>query len=192
MNPTTAPPVESRAARMIREIFESGRPLTYIRSSEEQRVAGCCARWAADGRLHAHAGLDLEPHGGDAPAMAKRAEAGTQAPREALDFIAAHQGAAIFHLKDFHEPLRESAEIRRRLRDVYESCLGQRKFVVITSPVRFIPEELERSIVFLELRPPDLVELAAVPAGGGAANLAARRSASERRVCTSWRARCRD
>ena len=45
-------------------------------------------------------------------------------PREALDFIVAHEGAAIFHLKDFHEPLRESSEIRRRLRDVYESCPG--------------------------------------------------------------------
>ena len=56
------------------------------------------------------------------------------------------QAPAIFHLKDFHEPLRESAEIRRRLRDVYESCRGQRKFVVITSPVRFIPEEIERSL----------------------------------------------
>ena len=31
--------VESRAAKMVREIFESGRPITYIRSSEEQRVA---------------------------------------------------------------------------------------------------------------------------------------------------------
>ena len=80
-------------------------------------------------------------------------------PRAALDFIAAHKGAAIFHLKDFHEPLRESPEIRRRLRDIYENCLDQRKFVVITSPVRFIPEEIERSILFLELRPPDLVEL---------------------------------
>jgi hypothetical protein len=31
-------PAESRAARQIRDIFASGRPLTYIRSSEEQRV----------------------------------------------------------------------------------------------------------------------------------------------------------
>ena len=66
---------------------------------------------------------------------------------------------AIFHLKDFHEPLRESPEIRRRLRDVYESCLNHRKYVVISSPVRFIPEEVERSVMFLELRPPDLIEL---------------------------------
>jgi SpoVK/Ycf46/Vps4 family AAA+-type ATPase len=87
------------------------------------------------------------------------AEAGTRDPRAALDFIVAYKGAGIFHLKDFHEPLRESAEIRRRFRDVYESCLDQRKFVVITSPVRFIPEEVERSVLFVELRPPDFLEL---------------------------------
>ena len=88
-------------------------------------------------------------------------EAGTLDARGVLDFIAAHPDPAIFHLMDFHEPLRESAEIRRRLRDIYESCRDQRKFVVITSPVRYIPEEVERSLLFLELRPPDLVELVA-------------------------------
>jgi len=92
-------------------------------------------------------------------------EPGTQSPRGALDFISGfgsgQQGGAIFHLKDFHEPLRESPEIRRRLRDVYETGLDQRKFVVISSPVRFIPEELERSVIFIELRPPDVVELVA-------------------------------
>jgi hypothetical protein len=62
-------------------------------------------------------------------------------------------------LKDFHEALRESAEVRRRLRDVYEQAIDKGKFVVISSPVRFIPEELERSLMFLELRPPDLIEL---------------------------------
>ena len=87
------------------------------------------------------------------------AEPGTHAPRGALDFIAAHKNAGIFHLKDFHEPLGESPEIRRRLRDLYESCRDQHKFVVISSPVRSIPEEVERSLIFLELRPPDLVEL---------------------------------
>ena len=110
----------------------------------------------------------------------------TESPRAALDFILAHQGAAIFHLKDFHEPLRESPEIRRRLRDVYESCLDQRKFVVITSPVRFIPEELERSMMFLELRPPDLVELVEFLREETP-------GASQRRpAVSSWRARCRD
>jgi SpoVK/Ycf46/Vps4 family AAA+-type ATPase len=144
---------------MIREVFESGRPLTYIRSSEEQRI----------GRVLREVGLRLL-NSTPVPVWTwsltegmhrdgEAAEAGTQTPRGALDFIAAHKDAAIFHLKDFHEPLRESAEIRRRLRDVYEECHDQRKFAVITSPVRFIPQEIERSVIFLELRPPDLVEL---------------------------------
>ena len=142
---------ESRAARTLREVFASGRPLTYIRSSEEQRVA----------RVLKEVGQQI-----GAPVLTwsltegiSGEKSGADTPRAVLDLIVAHQGSAIFHLKDFHEPLRESPEVRRRLRDVYEHALDQKKFVVISSPVRFIPEELERSMMFLELRPPDLVEL---------------------------------
>ena len=149
---------ESRAAKMLREIFESGRPLTYV--PNRRRVSG----WKGDScgepgaaRLRADSGLDLEPHRRSV-CRRKTPEAGTQSPRGVLDFIIAHEGAGIFHLKDFHDPLRESPEIRRRLRDVYQNCLDQRKFVVITSPVRFIPEELDRSMIFVELGPPDLTE----------------------------------
>jgi len=151
--------LESRAAKIIREVFESGRPLTYIRSSEEQRIGKVLREVAV--RLSSSTpapvwtwSLTEGMHRDGATA-----EPGTLAPRAALDFIAAQQGIAIFHLKDFHEPMRESPEIRRRLRDLYESCRDQRKFVVISSPVRSIPEEVERSVMFLELRQPDVVEL---------------------------------
>jgi SpoVK/Ycf46/Vps4 family AAA+-type ATPase len=159
----------SRAAKTVREVFLSGRPLTYIRSAEEQRVAlilrevaGSLAgamqttgpipiwTWSLTEGLRASV-KGVKGEGEAVPAG--------QTPRGVLDFIVAHEGAAIFHLQDFHEPLRESPEIRRRLRDVYQSCLDQRKFVVISSPVRFIPEEVDRSVVFLDLRPPDLIEL---------------------------------
>jgi hypothetical protein len=151
--------IESRAAKTIREIFESGRPLTYIRSSEEQRVASILREvghrlrpsapvpvwtWSLTEGLHRD-GIS--------------ADSATLTSRGALDFIAAHNQPAIFHLKDFHEPLRDSPEIRRRLRDIYESCIDREKYVVISSPVRFIPEEVERSLIYLELRPPDLAEL---------------------------------
>ena len=36
--PTAPHPSESRAAKIFRDIFESGRPLLYVRSAEEQRV----------------------------------------------------------------------------------------------------------------------------------------------------------
>ncbi|HEY2014840.1 MAG TPA: AAA family ATPase [Bryobacteraceae bacterium] len=156
---TNAAPAESRAAKTIREIFESGRPLTYIRSSEEQRVGSLlrevgCGLFGGIGAPVWTWSLTQGLCNEDGAAVAT-----TGSAREVLDFIAAHPTPGIFHLKDFHEPLRESPEIRRRLRDVYESCADQRKFVVITSPVRFIPEEIERSVLFFELRPPDLVEL---------------------------------
>ena len=151
--------IESRAAKTLADIFQSGRPLTYIRTAEERRV-GRILREVAKG-LHSSAAVPVwtwslteEMHrDGEAPA------AGAKTAPDALDFIAAHNGAAIFHLKDFHEPLRESSQTRRRLRDIYEDCAGQNKFVVISSAVRYIPEELERSMVYFDLRPPDHVEL---------------------------------
>jgi SpoVK/Ycf46/Vps4 family AAA+-type ATPase len=156
-------PQESRASKLIREIFESGRPLTYIRTAEEQRVGNLLLEV---GRLLGrtlHASTPLPVWTWTLTEGLHRdgetAEPGTQAPRAVLDFIDAHPHAGIFHLKDFHEPLREYPEIRRRLRDIYQSCLDRNKFVVITSPVRFIPEEVERSVMFVELRPPDIVEL---------------------------------
>jgi hypothetical protein len=139
--------VESRAAKTVREVFASGRPLTYIRSAEEQRVARVL------GEVGQRIGAPIWTW------SATEGMTGAESPRAALDHIIAHKGSGIFHLKDFHEALRESSEIRRRLRDVYEHLLDQGKYVVISSPVRFIPEELERSMVFLDLRPPDLVEL---------------------------------
>src|ERR1700676_3688870 len=150
---------ESRAAKLIREVFESGRPLTYIRSAEEQRVARVLAE--AGSKLLASEAVPVWTWSlTEGMRQGDQAIApGTETARGVLDFIIAHSSAAIFHLKDFHEPLRDSAEIRRRLRDFCESCLDQRKFVVISSPVRFLPEEIKRSVMFLELRPPDLVEL---------------------------------
>src|SRR5436190_2817408 len=148
---TSQQATESRAARSIREIFDSGRPLVYIRSSEEQRLTSLLGgmglpvwTWSVTEGMRGEGGI---------------AQPGTQAPRAALDFIIAHEGQAIFHLKDFHEALRDSAEVRRRVRDVHQACLKRRKYVVITSPVRLVPEEIQRSVAFLELRPPDSVEL---------------------------------
>ena len=169
--PREAQGAESRATAAIRAIFQSGRPLTYIRSVEEQRVAGLLRDVARDlfpAAIPVWTWTLTEGLRRDGASS----DLGTESPRAALDFIASHHGAAIFHLKDFHEPLRESAEVRRRLRDVYESCFDQRKFIVITSPVHFIPEEVERNVVYLELRPPDRVELASLLRADSASALA--------------------
>jgi hypothetical protein len=116
---TKLQPVESRAAKMLREIFQSGRPLTYIRSAEEQRIARVLREVGR--ALHASTPVPVWTWSLTEGLLRDDgvAETGTLDPREALDFIAAHKDAAIFHLKDFHEPLRESL---RRSGAVFETC----------------------------------------------------------------------
>jgi hypothetical protein len=67
---------------MLREVFESGRPLTYVRSAEEQRVARVLREVSL--RLlavRAHAGLDLEPHRGNASRRRRRPGRHARSPR---------------------------------------------------------------------------------------------------------------
>ena len=173
-NPTDSQLSQSRAANLFRDIFESGRPLIYVRSAEEQRVAKLL-------REAGHKLLDSAPVSVWTWSLTEglrdnngKAQADTLTPRAVLDFIVGYQQPAIFHLKDFHEPLRDDPGVRRRLRDLYEACLDQHKFVVISSPVRFVPEEVERDLVYIELRLPDFAELVEFPARRRETNRGAR------------------
>src|ERR1043166_21605 len=160
VEPGAAPP-ESHALGTLRELFASGRPLLYLRSSEEQRIALLlrdAARTFFPSPVPIWTWSLTEGMRRDDGSVA---DTQPLTPRAALDYIADYDGPAIFHLKDFHEPLRETPETRRRLRDLSERCLDAGKFVVISSPVKFVPEELERSIVYVELNVPDLSELVA-------------------------------
>ena len=81
--------------------------------------------------------------------------------RAVLDFIGSHSEPGIFQLKDFHQFMRDEPQVRRKLRDLYESCLDSGKFLVFTSPMHAVPEELSRQIALVDLRAPDLEELLA-------------------------------
>jgi AAA+ superfamily predicted ATPase len=150
---------ESRAFSALRELIQGARPLIYINTSEEGRARQLLLEagkhlftspipvwsWSSTEGLR-------QPDGSCPPAE-------KLGPRAVLEFIAGHQVPAIFQLKDFHEFMREEFEIRRRLRDLYEQCLDKNKFIVITSPIRFIPEELARQIALMDLNVPDFEEL---------------------------------
>jgi SpoVK/Ycf46/Vps4 family AAA+-type ATPase len=85
----------------------------------------------------------------------------TTDPRAALDFIAGRPEPAIFQLKDFHDPMHEAADVRRRLRDLFALCGERGQYVVITSPVRRIPDELASNLLYVELTMPDYNEIRA-------------------------------
>ncbi len=150
---------ETRGLAALREIVESGRTLSYIRSVEERRVERLLHDAAA--RLlpgQASVWTWTLTEGLRDPEGAPAAVEGS-APRAVLDFIAAHRGPAVFHLRDFHEPMRDP-EICRRLRDLYAGCFDTGKFVVVSSPVRYLPDELARETFYLELGLPEFSEVA--------------------------------
>lgn len=157
----------SRALARLKDLIDAGRPLIYIHSAEEARVQ----------LLVQEAAQKLFPkpvpvytwtitdglRGADgAPVSA------TNEPRAALDHILSHQGAALFVLRDFHDAL-HSEEVRRRLRDLYTACLDIGKFVIIASPVAYVPDELNRDLALIDLPLPDLIELHGIVREEGAA-----------------------
>ncbi len=149
---------ESRAAKTIRDIFESGRPVTVFRSAEEQRVAKALREVGS--RL-AHELLFRSGRGRSPKVCVAERITHTRYPHRprSIGFHCRAYRTGHISPQGLSRVLARSPETRRRLRDIYESCLDQKKFVVISSPIRFIPEEIERSIIYIELRPPDLVEL---------------------------------
>lgn len=177
----TSEQTESRALRALRDLIESGRPLAYVHTAEERRITQLC-REAAQKYFTPPAPLwiwtitdGMRRDGAAAPS--EHISKDPLSPRGALEFIVTHDGPGIFLLKDFHEALHDAPELRRRLRDIYELGQTNQKLVVLASPVKFIPDEIERSIVYIELAVPDLPELIgfvkeqgkAVVANGGTA-----------------------
>lgn len=150
---------ESKALTALIQVLQSGRPLIYVCSAEESRIhrlLGEASRalseeevptwtWSLTGGLRGPGGAPQGSERLDAPGV--------------LDFIREHEAAGIFELRDFHGFLRDSAEVRRRIRDLYWACLDRSKFVVLTSPVLAIPDELVQQVALVELQRPDLQEL---------------------------------
>lgn len=175
MTTDATPRPESRTDRRLRELFAAGHPLLYALAPDEGRADRLLARAAREflGRPARHWTWSLTEgmQGGDGAPAAP----GTQDPRAALDFIAGHGEPALFQLKDFHAPMQAAADVRRRLRDLHALAAARGQFVVITSPVRAIPDELARDILYFELSVPDAIELrafvdeqaAAITAAGG-------------------------
>src|SRR2546427_6589759 len=94
-------PTQSRALRTFTDIVESGRPLAYVRSAEEQRVMALLRETAARCFSSAVPVWTWSLTEG----MRRDGDTGGEllGPRAALDFVATYDGRALFLLKDFHE-----------------------------------------------------------------------------------------
>ncbi len=149
----------SRAFETFAELIQGGRPLIYIQSPEETRVHQLLTLAGSQMFQPAVPVWTWSSTEGLCPPEGAGGEALHLGARAVLDSIARHKSPAIFQLKDFHEFIRTDFDIRRRLRDLYALCLDTGKFIVISSPIRSIPEEIDRQTAFMALTTPDLEEL---------------------------------
>ena len=148
---------ESRAFRTFRELVDAGRPLVYVRTAEESRVTALVRDVAT--RLYQPAAPFFVWSLTEGLRRDGASDGKDLGPRAVLDAIAAHKGPGVFLLKDFHDALRDVPEVRRRFRDLYALGRDTKKLVVVCSPVKQLPAEIERDVAYVELTVPDLAEL---------------------------------
>jgi len=141
-------------------LIRSRYPIIYVRTNEEGRACNLIANIAKAQKKNlvdwsSTEGLrTVESYHGSA---IKAAEEMRKAPA-ALEAILQDTGRTIYILKDFHRFL-EDALAARKLRDLYQSIKRSYKTVVILSPVKTIPPELETAIYFLNMPLPDTAML---------------------------------
>jgi len=150
--------IESKAIASFCDALDAHRPLIYIQSSEEQRVEQLL-RTAVSSYFKDRAHFFIWSSTAGLQENGRAGNVDLCDPSKLLEFVLAHPGPALFLLKDFHDHIQSSGGIRRRLRDIYYACLEKHTFVAIVSPVKFIPEEINREVLFLTLPIPDLAEL---------------------------------
>jgi SpoVK/Ycf46/Vps4 family AAA+-type ATPase len=96
---------------------------------------------------------------------------GNETPPEARDALAALeaiealQGRAVVLLPDFHHSWNDQPRIIRKLRNLAHALKYTHKTLVVTSPARRLPEELEDDAALLDYPPPDVPDLKKILAG---------------------------
>ncbi len=157
MNSTDQAP---RALKDVRELVQAGRPIIYVHTPEEERVAWLVSQ-AADllfDTAPAPAVFSWRATEGMTSADGTVVVEASAGPRAALDYIIEMAQPALFLFYDFH-PAMKSPEVVRRLRDLYSRVIDTGKFLFISAPIAYVPDELTRDMVLIELPLPDFDEI---------------------------------
>jgi AAA+ superfamily predicted ATPase len=137
-------------------------PFVYVVSFEEKRILedlkSICEKRKAALYTWDHADYFQSIVGSEAPPEARDAFA-------ALEAIESIDGRAVFLLPDFHHCWHEQPRIVRKVRNLAHSLKYTHKTLVVTSPVKKLPEELEDDAALLDYHPPDIEDLERILAG---------------------------
>ncbi len=141
----------------LRLLVQARYPFIYLVSFEEERVVRAL-RWLTgtqDDRLS----MWTSTMGFETAAGVVVPE--TEDPLAALEFVEARDPKQLFLLKDFH-PFLDRVDIVRKLRDLVPRLEKDQKTVFFLSPHPFIPPELEKDFVTVDVplpSPPEVSKL---------------------------------
>ena len=138
----------------LRSRIEAGYPLLFLQTWEEERWEGKLAELA----LEIERGLvtwtitrGLQPPPSNAPA-------GEPTVMQLLSQLAEFPDEHVFLIKDFHAWMNDPIVVRR-LRDLLNDLIAQRKTLIFLGPVAEIPLDLVKDSVRIELPLPGYEDL---------------------------------
>ena len=141
-------------------LIRSRYPIIYLRTNEEGRACSLLSNIAKAQKKNLVEWSSTEGmrtvesyHGGTLKITKDMVN-----PRAALEAILQDSGRTIFVMKDLHAHL-EDPMVLRKCRDLYESIKRSFKTLIILSPVKTIPPELEKAVYFLNMPLPDAAML---------------------------------
>ncbi len=142
--------LRARCTLMVLVTPEEERALAAIKV-ECERVKRPCLTWDVADKFQRLAGADQSlPSASDAIT--------------ALEQIDKAEGDGLYVLKDFHDAW-TNAQVRRKLRSVAQRLKFTRKSILVTCPVRTLPDELKDEAVVVDFAPPDAAGLELVLQG---------------------------
>lgn len=138
-------------SEQLLRLFAGPQPLIYLRTVEEERAEKTVRETA----LKAFPGSELFTWTitRGMTANGKRVP-DSEAPLKALEFSRTYAQAPVILLKDLHANFSQP-EVVRKLRDLYHDLKGKKRYIILLSPVKQIPQELLKEIYYLELDLPD-------------------------------------
>lgn len=142
--------LRSRAAFLYVVSFEEARILEELKELCERRKTALFT-WDHADYFRSIVGAAAAPEARD--------------PFAALEAVEKIDGRAVFLFPDFHDCWHEQPRIVRKLRNLANALKYTHKTIVVTSPARRLPKELEDDATLVDYRPPDVSDLRKILAG---------------------------
>ena len=140
-------------------LIQAQYPLIYVVTSEEERAVQSISRLDPNRKTFVWSvtqGLVEKNPQTEGPSNLHSSR--TASPEMAIDEAIKCKDDAIFVFKDLH-PFFGNAQVNRALRDAVAAFKSAKKSLVLISPVKDIPIELEKDVVLIDFALPNMEEL---------------------------------